>query len=135
MEHDEKQIEAFIDQIMSADRLEKPSLDFTDQVMSKVEAISKPEATVYKPLISKPIWLVILGSFVALVVYVFLKEPMTENVWFNSLELNSIIPINPFEKLSTGITSTLIYAFVFLALMVGIQVPLLKHYFNKRMML
>ena len=47
MESDEKKLEAFIEKLMSADALEQPSVDFTDKVMSKVEAVANSEATVY----------------------------------------------------------------------------------------
>ena len=132
MERDEKKIEAFIDKLMSADSLEQPSLDFTDKVMSKVEAISSSTATVYKPLISKSIWYIIIGSFVALVGYIYLKEPVINNGWFNRFDLSNF-SINPLENVSFNFSKTLIYAVVLLAVMVSIQIPLLKHYFNKRM--
>jgi len=132
MEKDEKKIEALIDQLMSEDILEQTSFNFTDSVMSIVEAVSNSTVAVYKPLISKPVWFIILGSFVALVAYIYLKEPITNNGWFNSFEWSNI-SLNPFAKLSFNVSTTLIYAFAFLAIMVGVQVPLLKHYFNKRM--
>lgn len=132
MEKDEKKIETFIDNLMSADSLERPSLDFTDNVMSKVEAISNSTVTVYKPLISKSVWYIIIGSFVALVGYIFLKEPVSNNSWFSSFDL-SYITINPFENVSFNFSKSLMYALVFLAIMMSIQIPLLKHYFNKRM--
>jgi len=132
MERDEKKIEAFIDKLMSADSLEQPSLDFTDKVMSKVEAISSSTATVYKPLISKSIWYIIIGSFVALVGYIYLKEPVINNGWFNRFDLSNF-SINPLKNVSFNFSKTLIYAVVLLAVMVSIQIPLLKHYFNKRM--
>ena len=53
MEKDEKRIDAFVDKLMANDTLEQPTLDFTDNVMSKVESISNSIATVYKPLIPK----------------------------------------------------------------------------------
>ena len=132
MGNDEKKIEVFIDQLMSEDVLEKPSLDFTNNVMFKVEALANSKATVYKPLISKPVWFVILGSFLALVGNIYLKEPVTNSEWINRFDI-SIVANNLFGNFSVNFSSTLMYAFVFLALMVSIQVPLLKHYFNKRM--
>lgn len=132
MEKDNKKIEAFIDKLMSADSLEQPSLDFTDKVMSKVESISNSTATVYKPLISKSVWFVIIASFVALVAYFYSKEPVINNGWFSRFDLSNI-SLNPLENVSFDFSSTLMYAVVLLAIMVSIQVPLLKHYFNKRM--
>jgi hypothetical protein len=130
MEKDEKKIEALIDKLMSADGLEEAPLDFTDNVMSKVEAIST--ATVYKPLIPKSIWFIIIGSFVALVGYIYLKEPLTSSGWLDRFNLSNI-SINPLQNVTFEFSTTLMYAFVLLAIMVSIQIPLLKHYFNKRM--
>lgn len=126
MKQDEKKIENLIDQLMTNDSLEQPSIDFTKIVMSKVEAVSNSTATVYKPLISKSVWFIILGSYVALVAYIYLKEPITNNGWFKRFEWSGVTP-------NLNFSSAVIYAFVLLAMMVGVQVPLLKHYFNKRM--
>tara|TARA_R110002049_G_scaffold107078_4_gene254715 strand:- start:164 stop:550 length:387 start_codon:yes stop_codon:yes gene_type:complete len=126
MKQDEKKIENLIDQLMANDSLEQPSIDFTKIVMSKVEAVSNSTATVYKPLISKSVWFIILGSYVALVAYIYLKEPITNNGWFKRFEWSGVTP-------NLNFSSAVIYAFVLLAMMVGVQVPLLKHYFNKRM--
>lgn len=133
MESDEKKIEDFIDKLMSADALEQPTADFTDLVMSKVKVVSTSDATVYKPLISRPIWVLILGSFTALVGYIILGNTETTTGWTDRLELPNV-SFNLFENVSSHMSSTLTYAVVLLAIMVSIQVPLLKHYFNKRMM-
>ncbi len=130
METNEKRIEAFIDKLMADETLKQPSLDFTDNVMSKVEAIST--ATVYKPLIPKSIWFIIIGSFVALVGYIYFKEPLTSSGWLDRFNLSNI-SINPLQNVSFEFSKTLIYAMVFLAITVSIQIPLLKHYFSKRM--
>ena len=132
MEKDEKRIEVFVDKLMSNETLEHPALDFTDKVMSKVNAISNSTVTVYKPLIPKFIWYVIIGGFLTLVGYVYLKEPVINKVWYNRIDF-SHISLNQFGDISFDFSSTLMYAVVLMALMVSIQVPLLKHYFNKRM--
>ena len=129
MEKDEKKIEAFIDKLMSADGLEEAPLDFTDKVMSKVEAISVP--TVYEPLISKSVWFIIIGSFIALVGYTYLKEPLTSSGWLDRFNLSNT-SIHPLQNVTFEFSTTVMYAFVLLAIMVSIQIPLLKHYFNKR---
>lgn len=131
MERDEKKIEELIGKLMSADTLEKPSIDFTDKVMSKVEAVSNSTITKYKPLISKPIWFIIAGGFIALVAYIYLKEPATNSSWLDRIDLSNVS--NPLEQISFNFSTSLMYAVVFLAIMFSIQVPLLKHYFNKRM--
>ena len=132
MEKDEKRIDAFVDKLMANDTLEQPTLDFTDNVMSKVESISNSIATVYKPLIPKSVWLLIAASFIALVGYIYLNEPATSSGWLERLNLSNIA-VKPLENVAFNFSKTLMYAVVLLAIMVSIQVPLLKHYFNKRM--
>ncbi|WP_296314405.1 hypothetical protein [Winogradskyella sp. UBA3174] len=131
MKNDEKKIEAFIDKLIANETLEQPALDFTNKVMTEVEAISNSTATVYKPLIHRSVWLLIGVSFVALVGYIYLKEPITSSGWLGRFNLSNI-SVNPLENIAINFSSTLMYAFVLLAIMVSIQVPLLKHYFNKR---
>jgi len=128
---DDKKIEAFIDKLMSHEVLEKPSVNFTDNVMSKVEAISNSTATVYKPLISKSVWAIILLGFVALVGYVIFNEPSANSSWLDRIDLSGVS--NPLEHISFNFSKTLMYAMVFFALMFSIQIPLLKQYFNNRM--
>ncbi|WP_179005659.1 hypothetical protein [Winogradskyella forsetii] len=132
MEKDDKKIEELIGKLMSTDSLEQPSLSFTDNIMSKVEAISKSTVTVYKPLIPKSVWFVILGGFVALVGYIYLNKETKNDGWFDRLDWSNIT-VNPLENLSVDFSTTLMYAVVLLAIMVSIQVPLLKHYLDKRM--
>jgi len=132
MEKDEKRIEALIDKLLANETLEQPAIDFTDKVMSEVEAISISTVTDYKPLVPKSVWLLIGFSFVALVGYIALKEPVTSSGWLDRFNLSNI-SINPLEKLSFNFSKTLMYAVVLFAIMMGIQIPLLKHYFNKRM--
>jgi len=132
MESNEKKIEAFIDKLMTADSLEQPSLDFTDKIMTKVESISNSTATVYKPLISKSVWYVIIGCFLALVAYIYLKEPAASSGLFDRFNLSNI-SINPLQNVSFNFSKTLMYAMALLVIMMSIQIPLLKQYFNKRM--
>lgn len=132
MTTEDKKIEALINKLMSADGLELPSVDFTDKVISKLEAISNSTATVYKPLISKLGWVFIIGSFLALVAYVYFKEPEVNKGWFHKIGwFNS--SLNSMTNVSFNFSVTAMYAFAFLAIMIVIQVPLLKYYFNKRM--
>ncbi len=132
MESNEKKIETFIDKLMANETLEQPSVDFTDKIMSKVESISNSTTTVYKPLISKSVWLLIGVSFVVLVGYIYLKEPVASSGWLDRFNLSDI-SINPLQSVTYEFSKTLMYAMALLVIMMSIQIPLLKQYFNKRM--
>ncbi|WP_299524357.1 hypothetical protein [Winogradskyella sp.] len=132
MEKDDKRIEDLVNKLMSADSLDKAPLDFTDKVMAKVEAISNSGVTVYKPLIPKYIWWLLAIGFATLVGYVFFKEPK-EGISLTERYNLPDVSFNLLENISLDFSSTLMYAVVLFAIMVSIQIPLLKQYFNNRL--
>lgn len=132
MEKDNKRIEDLVNKLMEADQLESPSFDFTDKVMSKVEGIRSSEVTVYKPLIPKYLlWSIVVG-FIGFVGYVLYSKPSNNSSLSERYNLPEV-SINPLEGLSVDLSSTLMYATVLLAIMLSIQIPILKQYFNNRM--
>ncbi len=132
MEHNEDQLEAFISKIMAEDQLEQPSKNFTDAVMHKVEQLSDSNAMVYRPLIPKFVWVLVFIGVIVLLGFSYLEAPSESSDWLKYIDLSKLT-INPFENISFNFSKTLMYAMVLLAVMITIQIPLLKHYFNKRM--
>ena len=133
MEKDDKRIEDLVNKLMEADALEQPSFDFTDNVMAKVEALSESSITTYKPLIPKPVLWFIAASFVLFVGYVLFKQPADSSSTSLSERYNlPELSFNLFDGMS-DFSSILMYATVLLAIMVSIQIPLLKQYFNNRL--
>ncbi|REE24343.1 hypothetical protein [Winogradskyella pacifica] len=133
MEKGNKELEAFIEKIMSTESLEQPSVEFTDNIMSKVKAISNSKTIVYKPLIPTYIWIVIIGSFLWLVGCIYLNESVTSVSWLERFTSIKKV-IDPLATLTFGASKILIYTVVLFTVMLSIQIPLLKQYFNKRMM-
>lgn len=132
MEAEDKRIEDLVNKLMEADQLETPSFDFTEKVMSKVEALNTSDATVYKPLIPKYILWTIAASFIGFVGYVLFKQPTSNTSLLERYNLPEL-SFNPLENISIDFSSTLMYAMVLLAVMFSIQIPILKQYFNNRM--
>ncbi|WP_439150869.1 hypothetical protein [Winogradskyella sp.] len=132
MEKDDKRIEDLVNKLMEADALESPSFDFTDKVMSKVEALNTSEVTVYRPLIPKYIWWLMASGFIALVGYMFFKQP-NETASLSERYNLPDVSFNLLESLSLNFSSTMMYATVLLAIMLSVQIPLLKQYFNSRL--
>ncbi|MEO1033219.1 MAG: hypothetical protein AAFX55_17575 [Bacteroidota bacterium] len=132
MEKDDKRMEDLVNKLMRADRLEKAPFDFTDKVMAKVEALSNSKMTVYKPLIPKYIWWLIAIGLATLVGYMLFKEPANGQSLSERYNLPEL-SFNMFENISLDFSNTLIYAVVLFAVMVSIQIPLLKQYFNNRL--
>lgn len=132
MKQEDKRLEDLINKLMEADRLETTSFDFTDKVMSKVGALPNSSISVYKPLIPNYIWWLLASGFVALVAYLIFNKPtntMSLSERYNLPEVS----LNLLDGMSFDFSSTLMYATVLLAIMVSIQIPLLKQYFNNRL--
>lgn len=127
-EHINKDLEKFVDKVMNSATLESPSFDFTAKVMSQVTTTSKGELSVYRPLISKTTWGVILMLTLGIVVISMFSKDSTTFSWLETLDFSII------SNIFSGIqfSKTVLYSLVMFAVMLFIQVPMLKHYFDKR---
>ncbi|MBO6880288.1 hypothetical protein [Winogradskyella sp.] len=132
MIEDDKRIEDLVNKLMSADSLEKAPADFTDNVMSKIEAVSESKTIVYKPLIPKYVWWLIASGFVGLVGYALLSKSNDTTSLSERYNLPDV-SFSLWENFSFDFSNALMYATVLLAIMVGVQIPLLKQYFNQRL--
>lgn len=132
MENEDKKIEELVDKLMANDYLEKAPINFTDDVMSKIEALSETKTIAYKPLIPKYVWWLLGLGFVALIVNVIFNKPSNSSSLSERYNLPEV-SFDVFNNLSVDFSSTLMYATVLLAIMVAIQVPLLKQYFNQKL--
>jgi len=133
MTEDNKQIERLVDKMMKHDSLQKPSSDFTANIMAQVEALGTSKSIAYKPLISKPVWVLIGLGVLAIVGYAMTGTTTTENTWMPEWNLDSLYSnslTNTLSKLK--FSSITMYAVVFFALMLGIQIPLLKRQHDKK---
>lgn len=130
-ERENKYIEKLIDSVMKDAPIERPSFDFTSTIMSKVESLSKSQTTVYQPLISKTVWGFLLVSAICLILFFAFGQPQSES-WFTfdysslNLKVSQIIGgINP--------SNATFYGLLFLAIMLLVQIPILKRYFDSRL--
>jgi hypothetical protein len=127
MEESDKNIEKFIGKIMAESTLESPSIDFTSKVMSQILVAERSKIQDYKPLISTPIWIVILGSLISLILYtVFGNEPYDSEIGHSYI----VNTANLFSELH--FSKNTIYAILIVPLMILIQIPLLKNYYDKK---
>jgi len=128
MKESDKNIENLIDKMMSDDTLESPSIDFTSKIMTQVLVAEKNKVKIYKPLISKTIWVIIGFSLLALTVYASL---------FSGTEYNLGIDKSYTERFSTlfsgiHLSKNILYAILIVPFMILIQIGLLKNYFDKK---
>lgn len=130
----DKHIEKLVDKMMKETSLETPSIDFTAHVMSQVLKIKTSQATIYKPLISKWVWYGIFISMLVLITYLSFNDSVVTGGLFEKFNLR-ILPKFSTPKLFSGLhfSRTSLYACVLLTLMLFIQIPILKHYIDKRL--
>jgi hypothetical protein len=134
-ESEDKYMNELIDKVMKHAALETPSVDFTSMVMGKVEAIKLNAHTTYEPLISKRVWLLIFSISIVLVVAVTSFGAIDYSSWSNTMDFSFMKTIE-FSKISNGmqLSNATRVSIVMFCLMLLIQIPLLKRYFDKRVL-
>lgn len=123
-----KNIDDLVKKMMASTSLEKPSLNFTDTVMSQIYALNTSKTFVYKPLISKSVWVFIAIGFVAVIFFVVFMSSSEPSGWLKVLNNT----LSDLKFTSFKISKTAAYAFILLGLMVCVQVSLLKYHIDKR---
>lgn len=111
---------------------EKPSLNFTDLVISKIGTEKQSVTTMaYEPLLSRKAWAGIL-CFVALVfAYLLIGDVQLDARWL--ARLNSLTSFNlSGSLLDISVSSTLIYALLIGTFFVVVQVFMIKNYVDRR---
>ncbi len=135
MQEDKKtKFDQIIQNRIKEEGLEKPSLNFTKSVISKIE-IQKEHSEVmdYKPLITKNVWYSGAAIVIGIFCYLIFGNITIEFNWLPEMKMQQIDQLNLVESLpNLNISSIYVYAFVGMAFFVGLQVVLLKNHFNKR---
>ncbi|RKS94993.1 hypothetical protein BC952_0631 [Flavobacterium limicola] len=127
MKESDKNIKKLIGDIFAESNLESPSIDFTSKVMSQILVVEKIKIQHYTPLISKTIWIVIIGSLISLILYfAFWNESNNSEIGYSYVVNIS----NIFSEFHFSINT--IYAILIVPLMILVQIPLLKNYYDKK---
>ncbi|WP_053977432.1 hypothetical protein [Mangrovimonas xylaniphaga] len=131
-EHD-KELEQLVEKFMENSQTESPSFEFTSKVMQEINQLSVSKSIAYKPLISKTVWWLLSAGLCALVLYIAFIAPSQSKGLGLTLPLGNLkIPnLNVFSGIK--FSQSTMYGMAMLALMVMVQIPLLKHYFNSRL--
>ncbi|TVZ57110.1 hypothetical protein OD91_2416 [Lutibacter sp. Hel_I_33_5] len=127
-----EELDAFAKKYVQEIKIEKPSVNFTANIMDVL--LKKENSAIYKPvpLISKKVWFILVGMVVALFVIPFKKSEkgLFELPEVNLSFLEKVQVPNLLENIS--FSSTTIYAVFFLAIMLFAQILFLKGHFNRR---
>ncbi len=131
-EQEAKELEQLVSKMVQKSPLETPSFQFTDNVLAAINAQQKSVSFRYHPLIPKYIWIVIAATVVGITGYLwFLLQPAPIDLptpsfnFMESFSLFKIVPAFTPSKISG-------YAIMLFALMLCIQIPMLRQYFNNR---
>jgi len=133
-EDKQPKFDEFIQNRIKEEGLEKPSMNFTNAVISKIEAQKGYNQVLdYKPLISKKIWYSVAVLVLSVFSYLIYGNSALEFNWFPDGIMHRIEQFNLLERMPNfNVSSIYVYAFVGLAFFVGLQIVLLKNHFNKR---
>ncbi|WP_298222543.1 hypothetical protein [Flavobacterium sp.] len=128
--NEDKLLEKLVDNMMQDSVLEDPSADFTAKVMSHVLKAKKSNIYVYKPLISKPVFVLILGCFIGLFIYLFINRETQTNSWVDDLNFKTVyynyaISLFNFSKIT-------IYSVILATFFLFIQILFLRKHFYQQ---
>ncbi len=122
--NEDKLLEKLVDTIMKNSKLEKPSLDFTAKIISQVLTTKTSEVYIYKPLISKYVFILVLGCLIALFFYLKPQTDNSINRLIDSLFYNiNRIALFSFSKIT-------VYSVGIATLFLFIQISFLKKHFD-----
>lgn len=129
-----KKLDDFIKASIKDIGLEKPSVDFTELVLSKIEADTQMNAVrVYKPLFSKMAWFVLVTVVASIFGYAIFSSPEVESSWFTLSQIDKLITSNLTAKISVlAVSNTYVYGFLMVTLFLCVHVILLKQRFDKQ---
>lgn len=129
-----KEINAFVKKYVNEIKLESPSADFTSHIMDAISDIDLVKRTVvYKPLISKKGWLLVVSILAAVLIVPFRG---IESKWITFPELNfSFLEKINFTGLLDGfdISNTVLYTACLFAVLLSVQIFYLKGHFEKQL--
>ncbi len=117
--------------VMYETSLESPSLNFTANIMAQVNAVKISDVTVYKPLISKNVWLLFAVVIASVCAYFVFGNSLEGMGWFEAIDFSFLPNIEISNPLSSfTVSKTFMYSIVFFAIMLFIQIPILKRRFD-----
>ena len=129
----DKNIEEFSKFILKEAGTEIPSNDFVHNVMNTINLEnSKGTATIYKPLISKQGWILIVLSLVVLIIFI-VTNTTERSIVIPALDvsfLHKIKGINIFTSIK--VPSIFIFSSVLFSILVLFQLNVIKKFFDKQ---
>ncbi len=129
MEKQSNNIDKITKNIIKDAGLHLPSSSFLTNVMEAIETQSISQPVVYKPLISKAIWILLFTLTIVALVLLFIFPVFSETSLFSQLTIPEEFNFE-FNLPEMNLSKTTIYGIGFLALFL-IQIPFLKRQLEK----
>ena len=125
-------LDSFTSKMVKESPVEKPSIDFSKNVMDAIyELEAEKVVTQYEPLISKKVWTLVGMVTVLISVWLFKNTTMKSSGLMPEIDLSSYTDRISFEIPNFNVSNVTLYAFVFLAVMVFLQIGYIKNYYYK----
>ncbi len=131
-ELENKKLEALVNKMMEDAPLESPSVDFTQNVMRKIEVEAPNKVFQYKPIVSGKVLSFAFVAFTALLIYIGSQVGLDSGQgWFKNLNMGVWFQSDWGWLKHYSSSKIMVYGFLFLGLMFFAQVPWLKKQLNK----
>jgi hypothetical protein len=123
-----KELDDFIRKSVNQVGLEKPSVDFTNLVISKINAnVARSSVFVHQPLFSTTTWFIIAAIVVAIFAYVIFGQTGQESTWNSIFQLNKLASFNLMGSIpKIPVSNTIFYGVLSVAFFGCLQIIVLK---------
>lgn len=131
-EQQKKELETFVDKVMGETSLESPSPDFTEKLMTKIEAQSQQQVFVAQPLLPRKLLTFLFLGFVGGFIYLLMTYGLDSNQgWFKNIEWN--LDFSNTWRWMEGYTASKVtlYAVLLFGVLFFVQIPWLKRYLDQ----
>ena len=127
-------LDALASKMVKESPQETPSINFSKNVMDAIYAIETgKELKKSQPLISKNVWALCIGILVAATFYLLKNTELSDNGLLSKIDLSRFSEAVSIDmNLGFTVSNITIYGFIFLAIMVSIQIGYIKNYYNSR---
>ncbi|MDF0708888.1 hypothetical protein [Flagellimonas okinawensis] len=129
---EDKKLEAFVDKLMEEAPLESPSVDFTQNVMCKLETETPKEVFQYQPIVSGRVLSAVFIAFVALLILIGSQLGVDNSQgWFKNVNMEKWFHSDWGWVKGFTFSKVTVYAFLSFGLLFFAQVPWLKKQMEK----
>lgn len=113
---------------------ETPSINFSKNVMDAIYAVeTERELKKNEPLISKKVWVLFVSVLVAATLFLIKSTPLASNNYLSNIDLSKYTNSLSLDmNLGFTVSNITVYGFIFLAIMVSIQIGYIKNYYDRQ---